>query len=530
MTSMPAGETTDQTPGGEVAVQPGTVRVACVGFGPGDPRLLTLAGVDALRAADLVLADDEGLVSGVRDERLRVPEPVEVRTIVATTPAARVDEVLRAASEGRRVVRVFRGDPFWDASARAEVSEALARGLEVDVVPGLSQQQVAAEYAGVDLAAAPVQFVRLDPATSSSAAWDHDATVVVATTAAGAAEVVSRAQQSGRRADAPVVATLCGASTSQLTIRCALDALVAALPADTGDADPLIVVLGPAAEVDPAPWFESKPLFGWRVLVPRTKEQSAALISRLDAHGAHPEEVPTIAVEAPRQPQLVDRAIRGLVEGSYEWIVFTSMNAVKAVRTRIEEYGLDARVFSGVRVAVVGNATRGALLEWGITPDLMPEGEHSAAGLAAEFPAFDDLLDPINRVLLPRADIAVETLVSGLTDLGWDVEDVTAYRTVRALPPPAPTREAIKTGDFDAVVFTSSSTVRNLVGIAGKPHACTIIAAIGSRTADTCREHGLRVDVQASRPDVAVLADELADFAALRRAAQLADGKPVKKP
>ena len=140
------------------------------------------------------------------------------------------------------------------------------------------------------------------------------------------------------------------------------------------------------------------------------------------------------------------------------------------------------------------------------------------------------MLDPINRVFLPRADIATETLAEGLQALGWEVEDVTAYRTVRATPPPAPVREAIKTGKFDAVVFTSSSTVRNLVGIAGKPHPSTIIAVIGPATARTCEEHGLRVDVIAAKPSVVDLADALASFAAERRDAFMAAGEPVLKP
>ena len=139
---------------------------------------------------------------------------------------------------------------------------------------------------------------------------------------------------------------------------------------------------------------------------------------------------------------------------------------------------------------------------------------------------YDELLDPINRVFLPRADIATENLVAGLIDLGWECDDVTAYRTVRATPPPAPTRDAIKTGKFDAVVFTSSSTVRNLVGIAGKPHPSTIIAVIGPATAKTAEEHGLRVDVLAPKPDVEVLVDALADFGAARRARD-ARGRPA---
>ena len=143
---------------------------------------------------------------------------------------------------------------------------------------------------------------------------------------------------------------------------------------------------------------------------------------------------------------------------------------------------------------------------------------------------YDELLDPINRVFLPRADIATETLVAGLLDLGWEVDDVTAYRTVRAAPPAAPVRDAIKTGKFDAVVFTSSSTVRNLVGIAGKPHASTVIAVIGPATAKTAEEHGLRVDVLAPSPSVEVLVDALADFGATRRLAMIEAGQPVTKP
>ena len=113
------------------------------------------------------------------------------------------------------------------------------------------------------------------------------------------------------------------------------------------------------------------------------------------------------------------------------------------------------------------------------------------------------MLDPINRVLLPRADIATETLAAGLRELGWEIDDVTAYRTVRAAPPAAEIRDAIKSGGFQAVCFTSSSTVRNLVGIAGKPHARTVVACIGPQTAATAREFGLRVDVQ---PETATVA------------------------
>jgi len=294
---------------------------------------------------------------------------------------------------------------------------------------------------------------------------------------------------------------------------------------------PAVAVAGEAVSArNRLSWFESKPLFGWRVLVPRTKEQAAEVSTRLRAYGAVPEEVPTIAVEPPRTPQQMERAVKGLVTGRYQWVAFTSANAVKAVRERFEEYGLDARAFAGVKIAAVGDQTSKALLDFGIRPDLVPDGDQSAEGLAAAWPPFDDLLDPINRVLLPRADIATETLLAALVDLGWEAEDVTAYRTVRAAPPPAPIREAIKGGGFDAVLFTSSSTVRNLVGIAGKPHAVTAIGVIGPQTAKTAAEFGLRVDVTAPKPSITALVDAMAEYGASLRDAAVAAGEPVRRP
>jgi uroporphyrinogen III methyltransferase / synthase len=218
------------------------------------------------------------------------------------------------------------------------------------------------------------------------------------------------------------------------------------------------------------------------------------------------------------------------VTGRYAWVVFTSTNAVRAIRDKFYDYGLDARAFAGLKVAAVGEQTSRALVEFGVQPDLVPSGQQSSEGLVEVWPPYDEDLDPFNRVLLPRADIATDTLIAGLTDLGWECEDVTAYRTVRAAPPPEPIRNAIKGGGFDAVLFTSSSTVKNLIGIAGKPHNVTVIACIGPQTAKTAEEYNLRVDVLSEKPSVAALAATLAEYGAKRRAAQIENGDPPRKP
>jgi uroporphyrinogen III methyltransferase/synthase len=346
-------------------------------------------------------------------------------------------------------------------------------------------------------------------------------------------EVTAALLAAGRNERTPIAITVGGSTTDQRTTVGTLDhvAELAKPLAAMGDLSAAIVIVGDAvAARERLSWFETKPLFGWRVLVPRTRDQAGALSAELVRSGAIPVEVPTISVEPPRTPQQMERAIQGLVNGRYQWVAFTSANAVKAVREKFEEFGLDARAFSGLKVAAIGEATAKALLDFGVRADLLPSGEQSSLGLLADWPEYDDVLDPINRVFLPRADIATETLVEGLTKLGWEVDDVTAYRTVRAAPPPAETREAIKTGGFDAVLFTSSSTVRNLIGIAGKPHASTVVACIGPATAETAAEHGLRVDVLAESASVEALAEALADFGAATREAAIEAGDTIWRP
>ncbi|MEV7686706.1 bifunctional uroporphyrinogen-III C-methyltransferase/uroporphyrinogen-III synthase [Streptomyces bungoensis] len=540
--------------------------VTFLGAGPGDPGLLTLRAVEALSNADVLVAEHEVLdvirtharqgVSVVpTDDPSSVSPPgtgtpqltvVDGTSTPAAVPAAARDAahlVMEAARGGRRVVRAVSGDPGLDTYAAEEMLACAAAGVPFEVVPGVAAAVGVPAYAGVPLRdphGADVRFV--DARTASDRCWTEvgasDGTVVVSTTldavAAAAGELVS----AGRKPDTPLSVTVAGTTTRQRTWTATLGTIAQTLkqakvlPSPDG-ARPVIAVVGEhsaPARRDQLSWFESKPLFGWKVLVPRTKEQAASLSDQLRSYGAVPHEVPTIAVEPPRTPQQMERAVKGLVTGRYEWIAFTSVNAVKAVREKFEEYGLDARAFAGIKVAAVGEQTAKALIAFGVKPDLVPSGEQSAAGLLEDWPPYDPVFDPIDRVFLPRADIATETLVAGLIELGWEVDDVTAYRTVRASPPPAETREAIKGGGFDAVLFTSSSTVRNLVGIAGKPHNVTVIACIGPATAKTAEEHGLRVDVMAPEPSVHKLAEALADFGMKRRAAALEAGDPVTRP
>jgi uroporphyrinogen III methyltransferase / synthase len=529
--------------------------VSFVGSGPGDPDLLTVRAVELLRRADVVVTEAPEHEPLVR-ELLGLPAALAEETgddLPATdaaterpyfvdggfgedgqplTHAARAKVVVRHAKRGLRVVRLMTGDPFLYASGPEEAQACAKASIGFEIVPGVSSVAAVPAYAGIPLTTKDHREVTVVTCHDKIdwSGYGDNRTLVLLSAVNRVAQVAAALIEAGRSPETPVAMTRVGTTTAQETVTSTL-ATIAEDARAARMAPPAIVVVGAVVDLrDTLSWFETKPLFGWRVLVPRTKDQAGSLVARLRGYGAIPDEVPTISVEPPRNPQQMDKAVRGLVEGRYEWIAFTSVNAVKAVREKFEEYGLDARAFSGLKIAAVGDKTAQAIADWGLRADLVPSGEQSAAGLLADWPEYDELLDPINRVFLPRADIATETLVAGLIDLGWEVDDVTAYRTVRATPPPAATRDAIKTGKFDAVVFTSSSTVRNLVGIAGKPHPSTVIAVIGPATAKTAEEHGLRVDVLAPKPDVDELADALADFGASRRAGMLDSGQPVTRP
>ncbi|MDD4866672.1 MAG: uroporphyrinogen-III synthase, partial [Mycobacterium sp.] len=460
------------------------------------------------------------VISGGPDIRPALGEPAEVaKTLTAE------------ARSGADVVRLVAGDPLTADAVITEVNAVARAHVHVEIVPGLSATSAVPTYAGLPLGSSyTVADVR------GQVDWDALAAapgpLILQATASHLGDAARTLIEHALADTTPCVVTVHGTTCQQRSVETTLQGLTdpgvltgmdgVGLPA-SGSPDPqtgpLVVTIGKTvsnrARLN---WWESRALYGWSVLVPRTKDQAGEMSERLTSYGALPVEVPTIAVEPPRSPAQMERAIKGLVDGRFQWVVFTSTNAVRAVWEKFGEFGLDARAFSGVKIACVGESTADRVRAFGISPELVPAGEQSSLGLLDEFPPYDSIFDPVNRVLLPRADIATETLAEGLRERGWEIEDVTAYRTVRAAPPPAAIREMIKTGGFDAVCFTSSSTVRNLVGIAGKPHPRTIIACIGPKTAETAAEFGLRVDVQPDTAAVGPLVDALAEHAARLRA------------
>ena len=176
---------------------------------------------------------------------------------------------------------------------------------------------------------------------------------------------------------------------------------------------------------------------------------------------------------------------------AYEWVVFTSANAVGPVFERLR----DARDFAGAKVAAIGDGTAAALRSRGVEADLVP-ARFVAESLVEAFPGPPA---PGAAVLVPRAAVARDVLPDGLAALGYRVDVVEAYRTVH--PPPSDEVRAALSG-ADAVTFTSSSTVTGLVELAGPASIPAVVACIGPVTAATARRHGLAVAVEAGEHTV----------------------------
>lgn len=513
--------------------QSGTVTL--VAAGPGDAELLTVRAVRSLANADLIITDSD--VAAIA-RRYAVADTEVVATVdAAGLPleyAARSKAVVDAVKAGRKVVRLLSGDPVLDGAFARETAALIKAKIVFDFVPGVSTVSGVAGYTGVGLTSSTANEVRIVDANDPDVDWSEHVsarvTVVALNGADKAAEISKALLKAGRDANTAVVITRDGTTVDQRSVVSTLEELPAAIKAARHAGNGTVIIGDSVSKRSALSWFESKPLFGWRVLLPRTKDSLSDVVTELEQLGATVTDVPTLSVEQPRTPQQMERAIHGLVSGRYEWIIFTPHNAVTAVWSKCQEYGLDARAFAGLKIATTGEGTAAQLAQYGIRPDLALAEHLTTSDLLDEFPEFDQILDPINRIFLPRADIATESLAAGLIELGWEVDDVTAYRTVRAAPPAVEIRDAIKSGGFDAVLFTSSATVRNLVGIAGKPHPATVVACIGPQTAKTCEEHGLQVDVLASEPVLEELLGALAEHGAGLRDVAVAQGETSWRP
>ncbi|HVB38598.1 MAG TPA: uroporphyrinogen-III synthase, partial [Vicinamibacterales bacterium] len=270
-----------------------------------------------------------------------------------------------------------------------------------------------------------------------------------------------------------------------------------------------------------ARWFDERPLFGRRIAVTRPREQAAELVDRLESLGAEAIEVPLIRIEPPEDYGPLDDACRQA--GTFDWIVFTSINGVDAFFERLSAGPGDLRDLKGVRLCAIGPATADRLGRLGLKVDLVP-AEYRAEAVV-EALAATGVREGV-RLLLPRADIARELLATELRRLGAEVTEVQAYHTVAVEPASEGEPDIYRMlldRQIDVVTFTSASTVHSFVKMMGAEPAAdllrtTLVAAIGPVTADAAAQHNIETSIMPSDYTVPALVEAIvAHYAADER-------------
>ena len=501
--------------------------VSLIGAGPGDPGLLTLHGMEALTAADVVVYDylaNPVLLAHARPEaeRLYVGKKAGNHTLSQDEINALLVE---RGLAGQRVVRLKGGDPFVFGRGGEEALALAKAGVLFEVVPGVTSAVAAPAYAGIPVthrglaSSFAVITGHEDPTKEETALdWSRLATgvdtLVFLMGVGNLPQIVEQLIAHGRPPDTPAVLVRWGTLPGQQTVSGTL-ANIAERVRVAGLRPPAVTIVGPVAGLrDHLHWFEDRPLFGQRVLVTRTRQQASALSTRLRSLGAEAIELPTIRVAPPDDWAPLDSAITGL--SNYDWIVFTSVNGVDHFWARLSAAGLDARALHGLRLAAIGPATAAELQAYGLRADYVP-GEYVAEAVASGLGEVRGL-----RVLLPRADIARPALADLLREGGAKVVEVDAYRTLQPETDPDELRDLL--ARVTVATFTSSSTVRNLAAMAASAgldllqalqHAT--VACIGPITAETARELGLVVNVVAEEYTIQGLVAALSSYCAKRK-------------
>ena len=494
-------------------------KVYLVGAGPGDARLLTLRAAELLGRADLVALD--ALVS--KDIAAMIPKTAEVvyvgkRASAHALPQARINALLiEQANAGRTVVRLKGGDPFVFGRGGEEAEELAAAGVPFEIVPGISSAIAGPGYAGIPVThrahATSVTLVTAHEADSGSTGirWPAlaqlDGTIVFMMGFANLPAIVANLIDFGMPAERGCAVISKATRPDQRTVAGTLRT-IEELVANANLETPALIVVGDVVKLhETINWFETRPLFGKRVVVTRAREQASELKRLLEDSGADVLQFPTIKIAPPESFESLDRAI----DARYDWLVFTSTNGVRSFFERLFAKGKDVRALANTKIAAVGQSTADDLRARGIAPDVVPERFISTELLpllAADQRGI--------RTAVVRAEEGRDELIAELRRRGGEVDLIVAYRTIAADYDLDELRSLIARDAIDAITFASASTVDHFFTRLSEDERTRVlgratVVSIGATTSEAIRRIGKEPDVIAKSASVQAMHDALVD-------------------
>ncbi len=490
--------------------------VYIVGAGPGDKKLITQKGVECLQQADVVIYDlllNDALLEHcpTHTEKIQAPDPR-----IRSNRQVELNQLLiQHAKEGKIVVRLKGGDPYVFGRGGEEAMVLAEAGIPFEIVPGVTSAIAASAYAGIPVThrdyASSVAFVTGHSAAlhpDSNINWEQLATavdtLVVYMGVAHLRQIVERLTTHGRDPHTPVSLVRVGTTPRQFVVQGTLADIVEKVEV-VQLKSPAIIVVGEVNQLrEQLQWFDTKPLFGKRILVTRARAQASEFADLLEANGAEVIQFPTIEI----RPLEINSADIPTPD-KYDWVIFTSVNAVEIYYTHLREKGEDTRVFGKCAICAVGPKTVEALNNIGIYPDFVPS--HASGKVVAT--EIEDVQK--KKILLPRAKIATVDLPNVLRKRGAHVDDVPLYDTVKVKSERSNAIEKdLLEGKIDFVTFTSSSTVTNFFEMFPERPAKDLlakvkVAVIGPTTEATATKHGARIDVVAKEATIESLVEAI---------------------
>lgn len=498
-------------------------KVYLIGAGPGDIKLITVKGLECIQKADVIVYDrlaNPRLLSYRRAdaELIYVGKSPDRHTLTQDE----INQVLvEEGLKGKIVARLKGGDPYVFGRGGEEGEELRKAGIAFEEVPGITSAISVPAYAGIPIthrdftSTFTVITGHEEPGKeTSNVNWPRLAqdpgTLVFLMGVGNLPQIVEKLMHNGKDAQTPIALIRWGTRPEQRVVTGTLENIVAVVE-KAGIKSPAIIIIGQVVTLrDTLRWFEDKPLFGKRILVTRTREQASVLSEKLEDLGAEAWEYPTIKIKEPDDLAALDQAVTNA--GTYNWIIFTSVNGVKAFFQRLQAQKLDIRSLKDAKICAIGPKTAEELEQRGLLVDVMPEvfrAEAVVKALAGRIQAGD-------KVLLPRADLARQVLVDCLAQFGAVVDEVIAYQTV--LADAIDTQlllEKLQAGDIHVLTFTSSSTVTNFLHLLGEHNdllSGITVACIGPITAETAEKNGLHVDICAETYTIDGLVQAIQDY------------------
>jgi uroporphyrinogen III methyltransferase/synthase len=502
----------------EEAEMAGKGIVFVVGAGPGNmPGLLTVRGKELLSGADAVVYERRAQRSLIPGGASGGPKRIYTGARDKVTRAAAADVGLLLVSLARRDMRVVylaSGDPFALGRGTEIVTALHDAAVEFEIVPGVSSSNAAATYAGIPLLspslASTTIFASGHDSTRGGAETDWTAiakvgaTVVVRNATAALPAIVTGFALAGVPGEIPAAAIVHAGRPTQRTIVATLgtisDEIVAA-----GMIGSVSLVIGWTVLLrDELAWFDTRPLFGVRILFARSRHGPRAVAERLAELGASVVDVPLPVVARLDRTGLQEEIER---VAQYEWIVFSSPEAVTIFWEQLVLAGRDTRSLSNAKIACVGPATAAALLDHGVTVDVVQEKFDATAllDLLAERPDV-----PGAALLYVAEDATAEPFGRDLEQAGAMVTSLPLYRGVPAAKPLERLRSAAEARHPHLAVVMSPSAAEDYLHAASEhPIRSVPAAAYDAATGDVLRAGGIEVAIEPARPGVEALIEEI---------------------